>query len=146
MTQTIPIADIIGLRRAQVILSPYGDFEIAMYYQDLTKAVKDRPYSLLLKGHMTFERMTYDVAIPKGKTLNLLCKEVMRLEPAIIGGRINPDHLKALIVGLYEPKELVSPHLRMLMKKHAGLFADKTLRKKIIANKIMARRGKKGSG
>jgi len=124
------LKDLLILRRAQVTLSPY------VSELDL-KSSSDTKY---LEGICYWRRWRYVLRFKCDKLLSTLIKELLRLEPAMIGGKIDVESVKALVVALYAPAKSLVPPLRMQVKKRAGLLKDKRLRNRVIAQKIMARR------
>ncbi|MEM4165528.1 MAG: hypothetical protein QXJ86_06780 [Nitrososphaerales archaeon] len=119
------------LRRAMVTLSVYiSDLDV--------KASSDDIY---LEGTCYWRRWKYVLRFRCDRLLKKLVQELLRLEPAVLGEKIKLDHIKALIIALYAPATSITPELRMQIKKHAGLFKDRSLRNKCISAKILS--GKK---
>jgi len=116
------------LRRAMVTLSPY--------VSDLDLKFDDK--GIFLEGIVYWRNYKYTLRFRCDKQLNKLTKELLRLEPAMIGKRIQIEHVKALIIGLYAPASKIVPPLRMQIKKHCGLIKDKKLRNKVISAKILS--------
>jgi len=116
------------LRRAQVMLSPY--------ISELEVRFDEKEW--YLEGVCYWRRWKYVLRFNCDKRLHKLTKELLRLEPAMIGKRIDVEDVKVLIIGLYAPASKIVPPLRMQLKKHAGLLKDKSLRNRVISAKILS--------
>jgi len=117
------------LRRAMVTLSPYID-ELDIRSSDI----------LYIQGTCHLGKQKYTLKFRCDRLLNSLTKELLRLEPAMIGGKVGVDEVKALIIALYTPAHTITKELRRMIKEHAGLFKNVRLRNKVISAKIMSAR------
>jgi len=113
--------------RAAVTLSPY--------VPNIDLISRDH-----LAGVCSWRGMEYPLAFKYDRLLSRLTRELIRLEPAVIGERIRIESIQALIIALYAPAKSLIPQLRMEIKKRAGLFRDKRLRNKAISAKILSGR------
>lgn len=126
--------DNLHLRRASVTLSPY----ITNLGFDMSYLNDD------LNGTITWNGTKYNLRIKNDSLLTALTSELLRLEPAMIGGKVSLQDVEALIISLYANVSVIGKdnHLRMRIKKSAGLFKDKSLRNKAISTKIMSNKNR----
>jgi hypothetical protein len=125
------LRELLILRRAEVTLSPY-----------LLKSEIKADQSIYIASTCEFKGRCYNINFKADRLLKKLTNELLRLEPAIIGGRVNVDDVKACIIGLYITASKLSKdrELRATIKKSLGLFKNKELRNKLKSNKIMSGR------
>jgi len=119
-----PLREFLTLRRAIVTLSPYVS-NLELKYGD----------SLSVKGSCMIDKQTFFIEMKCDRMLKVLVQELLRLEPAMIGGKVDVSDIKALIVGLYAPASTLTK-IRMRIKKHTGLFKDTHLRRRLVVQKI----------
>jgi hypothetical protein len=120
----------ICLRRAMVTLSPYIP-DIKMKFES----------NLILEGRIRIRDKDYIIQIKPDRLCKRVIKEIVRIEPAIISGRVKVEDVKIALLGIYSSFLNLKPYVKDL-RRVTGLFKDKKLRNLLIFKRIIAKRGK----
>lgn len=126
------IRSLILARRAISFLAPYFDrIDARMDSEDM-----------YLAGSLSYRGERLSLRIPLDKRLKIIMRELERMEPAIIGGRINIDDVKLAIFATFAPFLALKPFIQDV-RRVTGLIKDGKLRKLLIFKRIISVRGKK---
>lgn len=118
----------ICLRRAMVILSPYIP-DIKMKFES----------NLILEGRINIRGKDYIIQIKPDKLCKRVIKEIVRIEPAVISGKVKVEDVKIALLGIYSSFSNLKPYVKDL-RRVTGLFKDKKIRNLLIFKRIIAKK------
>jgi len=130
------IRETLILRRAAITLSLYIE----------KHEIKVDPNGINLRGFVkTSSGSSYPLTIKVDRLLRPVTDELLRLEPAVIGGRIPVDDVRMILIGLYSPLSVVYD-LRTRIRAVTGLVRNERIRRFLVWRRIKAsERAKSGA-
>jgi len=121
------------LKRAMVTLSPY--------VQEME--IKSDERGIFITGVIYVGMDSFTVTIKPDRMLRRVTDELVKKEPAMIGGRISVDDVKLCLAALYSPLGQLTEHISEI-RRVTGLFKSEKIRRFIVWRRIKAKELKDG--